>query len=821
MARASNPTSRHSIRARAASLGSLSFAGLGLSLGLVIGCDEQPVDNQAPKKEQAPEDDQAPEDVPACTFDAEVLVAHAEYVREPGNPWKHETIVVEEGDHVLEFQLEKMPAAEAILDGVKLNLSAGVSVKDVVVHRVELHLAAGTHQLSIRVAGPPGGKVSYTLARAIVAEQPAIIDQFTVHQGESSTHTLCGGLSSIAFGGDALQPADQSLAVTVRCEAGCIEEGASLASPRLVFDTPQNGYQFRTSPVLDHPTTGASVRELDGAPIAAEAVGSVVIDGVEARVLRSRIPHFSAVEDRDLTQWCEQSLKQLDALESYLCYSSGNEPGMQYLALCKSENGVVTASDVTACGAGPDACLEGVDANDFCDPKAVDCEERARAALKIDPCPPLSDDAIGTPSHGLRCDEHTNQVLVGVANAETGECELRGQALLTRDQQVKTVLAATYGARYMEGIEWYMATNAKCAMRDFASEFVDYPAWENTWSTNILKFAICVDILRGRGEPGNLVIAPQEQVLEAEMAAMLVRAGGVGPLGLPDDTDLEPHPRVVDLYLRHDALLNDMAPPLVDLTDQGCPAEAWFFLDPVVQAVVDEGVVCSIEALDSMSRAETAAWLYNLILGGSPCDQASVSCQEASKYPGKLPCETCNSVESCQTLMDSITSMFPDYSVRDKEITFAVWNESYCMRNGDTISCPAGMVSNGKVTNKLLFHELNHALRESAIAMGEGAYGVCSGGSCTSGEFQASLLEGVYFPGLESACLGGHYDFTDVNETSRNVDELEALIHQPPAIPEDVLWSYAMGREDTLVPYLERFGVGSTADIYHSQTYKW
>ena len=114
-----------------------------------------------------------------------------------------ETIVVEEGDYVLEFHLEKMPAAEAILDGVKLNLSAGVSVNDVVVHRVELHLAEGTHQLSIRVAGPPGGKVSYTLARVIAAEQPAIVDQFTVHQGESSTHTLCGGLSSIAFRGDA------------------------------------------------------------------------------------------------------------------------------------------------------------------------------------------------------------------------------------------------------------------------------------------------------------------------------------------------------------------------------------------------------------------------------------------------------------------------------------------------------------------------------------------------------------------------------------------------------------------------------------------
>lgn len=70
-------------------------------------------------------------------------------------------------------------------------------------------------------------------------------------------------------------------------------------------------------------------------------------------------------------------------------------------------------------------------------------------------------------------------------------------------------------------------------------------------------------------------------------------------------------------------------------------------------------------------------------------------------------------------------------------------------------------------------------------------------------------------------CLGGHYDFTDVNDEARKVDELESLIHQSPAIPEDVLWSYAMGREDTLVPYLERFGVESTADIYYSQTYKW
>lgn len=814
MKRNSRPTVHSSIT----SLSNLCFAGLGLSLGLIVSCDEPAPD--APVSDAPVSDAPAPDAKPVCSFHAEVEIAGEEFLREPGNPWKHRTLGVTEGDYVLEFHIENLPAAEVILDGDKLNLSAGLSVKDVVVHRVELHLTEGTHELAIRVAGPPGGKIRYTLAQVIASDQPAIVDQFTVHQGESSTHTVCGGLSHISFGDDALQPADVALEVTASCEAAACVEGEDLASPRLVFTTANNGYQFRTAPVLEHPAAGNSVRELDGVPIAGETVGTVVLDGAEARIVRSRIPHFSTVEDRDLGPWCEQQLEQLNAPASYLCYSSGEEPGMQYLALCELDNGTAIASEVSPCGLGPNACLLGDNANDVCNPVGVDCEVRALGALEIEPCPPLAGDSFGSPSHSLRCQEFTNQVFVGEPNSETGECELRGNALLTRHQQVKTVLAATYGARFEEAINWYMTENAECANYDFAAEFVDYASWDDLWSTNILKFAICVDVLRGRGEPGNRTIDPEDWVLEAEMAAMLVRAGGVGSLGLPDNTQLEPHPRVVALNLHH-ALLNDMAPALVEFVNQECFADAWFFIDPVVQAVLDEGVVCDINAQGSMTREDTAQWLYNLTTDAVSCGQAQVSCQTESGYPGKQACETCNSVDSCQTLSDSIVSMFPDYAARDMKITFNAVEGSdfWCERSGNTINCNKDIVANGKITNKLLFHELNHALKEARIEEGVSA-SICSEGSCSSGEFQASLLEAYYFPGPESECGGGNYKFTDSNNEVRAVAALGEAIQQSPVIPEGVLWSYAMGRNDTLVPYLERFGVTETADLYHSQTYK-
>lgn len=790
------------VRAGVGMIASLSAAGLALALSVASGCIPEPV----------------PE--PPCTFHSEVEVAHGELIREPGNPWHDATFTSEAGLHVIEFHLDGMPAAEAIVDGQKLNLSAGVSVKDEVVLRFELNLSAGLHELSLRVAGPPGGRLSYTLGRVVASDEPAITDSFTVHQGQASVHALCGGTSSIAFAGSALQPGDQELNVTVHCEAAaCVEGGESLASPRLVFDTPNNGYQFRTPPVLDHPTTSKSVRELDGVPIASEEVGSMVIDGVPARLLRSRISHFSTVEDRDLAPWCTQQLEQLNASASHVCYSSGDEPGMQYLVLCESGGGAASASEASACGIGPDACLVVDNMDDSCNPEAVDCAERARGALEIDPCPPLADDSSGSASHSLRCNEFTNQVFVGMPDAETGECELRGDSLLTRDQQVKTVLAATFGPHFMEGIAEYLATNDDCAMRDFASEFVDYSTWEDTWSTDILKFAICVDVLHGRGLPGNLEIAPKARVQQAEMAAMMVRAGGVAPLVLPDSTQLDPHPRFVELNQHQATLLDDLAQPVVNLVNQDCPDAAWFFTDQVLQAVIDEGVVCDVDALAWMTRKRTAQWLYNLVTEPVTCAEAEVSC-EGAYYPDEQPCETCSSIESCQDLLDQIISVFPDYAARDTKITFGVWNASYCQRQGDTINCPTTWVTNGTVTNKLLFHELNHALREDRIDS-VGDIGICSDGGCNSGEFQASLLEGYYFPGPESECMGGHYQFTDSNDVARTVADLGDALQQSPAVPEEALWGYAMGREDTLIPYLERFDVSTTEDLYHSQTYSW
>lgn len=776
----------------------MSAVGLGLSLVLAGGCDVPAAEPPGPDVE------------PACTFKSEVQVASETFVREPGNPWRHTTVVTEEGDYALEFHLEHMPAAEAILDGQKLNLSAGVSVHDVVAHRIELHLIAGAHEVSIRVAGPPGGKVSYTLARIVATDGPAIVNEFTVQQGVDSIHTLCGGPSYIAFGVDALQPEDAALKVTARCEAvACAGGSEAVASPRLVFETPGGGYQFRTAPLLVHATAPHAIRELDGVPIAGEVVGSVVIDGAAADIVRSRIPHFSTVEDRPLKPWCTKQLGALGVDASYLCYSTGDDPGMQYLAKCTDTGSEVTASEVIPCGLGPDACNVGVKDDDSCNSAATDCAVLAQAALAIDPCPPLTDDTEHSAAHQLRCTVATNQVFVGDKNPDTGECKLNGHEPLTRDQQVKTVLAATFGAKFMGGVEHYLATDEACKKRNF-TEFKDYNEWAGDWSASILKFAICVEILQGRGEPGDLVIAPKAQVLEGEMAAMLARAGGVAPLLLADNTALAPHAHVVALHQRHEELVKGV-PPLRELVNLDCPNDVWFFKDPVLQAAVDQGMTCDPHPMASMTRAQTAEWLHRLILAPKPCADAKVevSCAGAvepgsGEYPTEQTCQPCNSIESCQTIVDSLIPLFPDYAATGRIIEIkAEGPEGYCDAYlSGVIRCGKKMVGGGKyVTNKLLFHELNHHLQ--ARKLGKSA-----------SEFQASLLEDFYFP---DTCSGGRYTFTDTNGVTRASADVLEVLGQAPAISESELWDYAMGRVDTLAPYMTRFKLAKTFELFHSQ----
>lgn len=794
----------------------LSAAGLGLSLVLAGGCDIPPAGPPDPD----------PDPDPACTFKSEVQVASETFVRVPGNPWRHTTVFTDEGDYALEFHLEHLPAAEAILDGQKLNLSAGVSVQDVVVHRVELHLTAGAHELSLRVAGPPGGKLSYTLARIVAADGPAIVDEFTVQQGVDSFHTLCGGPSYIAFGADALQPEDAALKVTARCEAAaCAAGGEALASPRLVFETPGGGYQFRTAPMLVHATAPHAIRELDGVPIAGEVVGSVVLDGATADVVRSRIPHFSTVEDRALEPWCAEQLAALGEPASYLCYSAGDDPGMQYLALCKKDmGGDVTATEVVPCGPGPDACKVGDDTNDSCNPGAADCAVLAKAALTIDPCPKLPDDTEQSAAHQLRCTAATNQVFVGDENPDTHECELKGDEPLTREQQVKTVLAATFGANFMAGVEHYLATDEACKKRDF-SEFKDYDEWAGDWSASVLKFAICVEILQGREEPGGLVIAPRAKVLEGEMTAMLARAGGVAPLALADDPALAPHAHVVALHQRHEELKNG-DPPLRELVNLDCPKDAWFLEveDPVLQAAVDRGVTCDPHPLAPMTRAQTAEWLHRLILAPTSCAEAKVevSCAGAvepgsGEYPSEQICQPCNSIESCQTIVDSLIPLFPDYAATAAGRTIKIKaRESGFNCDGyttDVILCGKAMIEGGKyVTNKLLFHELNHHLQARKVEYSK----TCDSesGNCAPSEFQASLLEDFYFP---DTCSGGSYMFTDTNGVTRASADVLEVLGQAPTISESELWDYAMGRIDTLASYMTRFELAQTFELFHSQ----
>ncbi len=180
-------------------------------------------------------------------------------------------------------------------------------------------------------------------------------------------------------------------------------------------------------------------------------------------------------------------------------------------------------------------------------------------------------------------------------------------------------------------------------------------------------------------------------------------------------------------------------------------------------------------------------------------------------------CKSCNSKESCQDLMDEIIERFPKYKARaaGRSLKFDTGGAT-CFAGSDTITCPAAWFARGFITNRLLFHELNHRMRTVKLENPGGASGNCSNGACSSSEFQATLLEEKYFP---VDCFGSQYKFTDSTGVKRTSGEILEKLAEHPAISESELWDYVLGDKDGLADYVDRFGLEETKELYHSQTY--
>lgn len=177
-------------------------------------------------------------------------------------------------------------------------------------------------------------------------------------------------------------------------------------------------------------------------------------------------------------------------------------------------------------------------------------------------------------------------------------------------------------------------------------------------------------------------------------------------------------------------------------------------------------------------------------------------------------CDHCNSVEKCQEAVDRLIVDHPTFNERNVSVAFATKPDEdlqYCdSLTPGTITCPEAWVARTRgINEKLLFHELGHQMKVATLDehVGNGS------------EFQASLLEDFYFPS-EATCSGGHYHFTDKNGVVRRSIDFLNVLHEDPKMSEADLWEYVMGRSDTLVPYLSRFGVDQTSDLIVDASYQ-
>lgn len=456
------------------------------------------------------------------------------------------------------------------------------------------------------------------------------------------------------------------------------------------------------------------------------------------------------------------------------------------------------------------------------------CEAQALVAHQSAFCPPFDDvDAADPEARGamrLRCEGSASDALILVGHAVGSECHLRGKDLLLRGELFKVGSISAYGESVMEAAAWFVENDPECRAFDFAGSFVDYDKWSSInkhFASNLLKLGICKGWLHGRQTQNGLAMEVDSPVKLAEMAKILIHSASSGVLVLPSGETLAPREQAQALLFHYTGLVMGTTAPINGLDTTNCGSEWYVEDEPVIQALVDFNAICSdIEPSADITRFEAADVIANLLLGAPTCGGAVLMC---SVYPEQQPCETCNSVASCQLLVDTLIAMFPDFVSKGQDITFAAGGSGYCLRSGYTITCPQTWINSDRIiTNKLLFHELSHALREDLIWWGGGGYGACSAGSCSSSEFQASLLEDYYFPEGETACGGGHYRFEDTHAVTRYPqDILHVLMKSPDAVSEDALWDYAMGRGDSLTPYMWRFGLDTTSELFFGQSPFW
>lgn len=159
-----------------------------------------------------------------------------------------------------------------------------------------------------------------------------------------------------------------------------------------------------------------------------------------------------------------------------------------------------------------------------------------------------------------------------------------------------------------------------------------------------------------------------------------------------------------------------------------------------------------------------------------------------------------------RSTINGVASKLPQYLDANK-LKGSVYSssDSECNTyNPPTIACTSKIVSDGFVTERLIFHEIMHIVR------GDNGTKLLPGDNNASSELQATLLEGLYFPGLNST-----YYFYDQNGAERKATEILLTAKNGGATDQE-LWDFAIGKSDTLQKYISSIvtnGEKST-DIY-------
>lgn len=204
----------------------------------------------------------------------------------------------------------------------------------------------------------------------------------------------------------------------------------------------------------------------------------------------------------------------------------------------------------------------------------------------------------------------------------------------------------------------------------------------------------------------------------------------------------------------------------------------------------------------------------------------------------KRSCNKCKTQSACQEMVDDLVDEFAEYyQLGDTKITFKIGGSGACIGGIGEITCPQSFLDAGYVTDKLLFHELNHAVK-NARELGDyiaGDFGVCgptidscsyvfdgttySCKKCGSSELQAAILEGYYF----GVCSGSTYRFYRQGKPSLNVDQLadRLLDNQSMLSDDDIsnIWGFTLSENDLNASVLKRLDVSSTKELFWCQQF--